>query len=316
MLTVVQLKSSDNQLGMSNSFEHQESKEEPEQFIVVEVSDLDGGIVGYEVMPLAQAKKQNDDPNVQKLPDKMPGALHGSDPDREVFWREISNDEGPMSKEQAEDYSKTWGGLATMKWDEYTAKWNKKTSPPKMEEELSSKDMLKGELVKIEGESFFLEHKDGGLSSNSEILDFVRKEWPYGGAALKNMNDGLTRDELEIIRDNKGQIIGICSYLVHKENTKDMTGDGHLSMTLIKKEYRTGKSLGSFITKKAVERIIDSAKQRTGFKPPVVVTGEALTEGGWALMQKISADYGTDVRFDIGSDALLFLMYQVRGLNY
>ena len=47
-----------------------------------------------------------------------------------------------------------------------------------------------------------------------------------------------------------------------------------------------------------------------------MVTGEALTEGGWSLMQKISADYGTDVRFDIGSDALLFLMYQVRGLNY
>lgn len=91
---------------------------------MVEECGVDGGIEGYRIMLLSEAQRQNGDPTVEKLRDRMIGALHGSDPKRGMFWREFSDGE-IMSREQAEDYVKVWDVPRTMTYDEYNKKWKR-----------------------------------------------------------------------------------------------------------------------------------------------------------------------------------------------
>lgn len=108
------------------SFENKSQEAAPERYIVVEDCDEGGGILGYRVMKYAEAKRLNDNPNVPKLPDKMPGALHGSILGKGIYWREFTEGQ-MMSKEQAEDYARVWNKEGVMTYAEYNVRWSNKS---------------------------------------------------------------------------------------------------------------------------------------------------------------------------------------------
>lgn len=176
-------------------------------------------------------------------------------------------------------------------------------------EQLQQDKILKREPVEINGENYFLEYKPADLPASLEDCDFIHKQWETTRNEVQSdLNEELKKRELETIKDAKGETIGICSYIIYKEGTpRGYYGDGHLTLSLVKEEYRRGKGIGYFVTKKAVDRIIEYAKKRTDFVPPVVVKAEAFTEGGLMLMGKIEGEYERkDVKFVVGSDRLLF----------
>jgi hypothetical protein len=183
-----------------------------------------------------------------------------------------------------------------------------KEQPDNCEQSQADKISI-GESVKIGGENYVLEYKPSGLPPSSENCDFIHKQWEIPRhEAPSDLNKELKERELETVKDAKGEIIAICSYVIYKEGSpRDYYGDGHVALSLVKEEYRTKKGIGYFVTKKAVDRIIEYAKKRVDFVPPVVVKAEAFTEGGLMLMGKIEGEYTKkDVTFVVGSDRLLF----------
>lgn len=166
---------------------------------------------------------------------------------------------------------------------------------------------LTSESAEIGGEKYILEHKPQGLPPSIGDCEFVNKQWSIPrGETRSNVSEEMQKRELERAIDEKGEIVAICSYVIYKEGSpRSLYGDGHVTLTLVKDENRT-RGIGRIVTKKAIDRIIENAKRRSDFAPPVVVQAVAFTEGGLKLMRKVESEYGNDVGFVVDSERLLF----------
>jgi len=152
------------------------------------------------------------------------------------------------------------------------------------------------EIVRINQINYSFVHKPKDVPIGQDVYAFVINEWvkPLGKSAI-NLHKALAVRDLDLLRDEKGAIVALCSYSVYETRLID---DGNLEFILVKKGS-TRSGIGSFLSRRAVDRIITSVEKRADFVPPVKISVLAETEEGAILAQKMENEYKGRVKFDI-----------------
>ncbi len=161
------------------------------------------------------------------------------------------------------------------------------------EKNLSKKE--KTEMVKINDKDYLLTNKPSGNLPSQEIKSFVIDQWEKPRNEYNpHLNEGLKHKEVDFIKGDDEKIIALCSYAIDRG-----IDNGKIDLTLVREDYRNKGGVGLFLTKRAIEKIIEFAEKKKGFIPPLKISADAETEEGFNLMKKIQQEYGDRVIFNI-----------------
>lgn len=160
----------------------------------------------------------------------------------------------------------------------------------------------KAELVNINEKVYSFQHFLPG-QPKGDVPRFVYEQWDKPREQYNdNLVKALNLRNVDSLTDDKNEIAAMTSYSAYtpdNEGGRKIMGDGNISMVLVREDLRTRGGIGSFLTKRAVDTILEVVEKSKGFKPPVVITAEADSAEGSALMKRIQQEYGDRVVFKV-----------------